>query len=248
VNQIQNEMPNGTVVVMQVASFLCPSDNNKGGSFPNHYNSNGPTAAGASNYPSNIGMNRRINGGKTCLNWQMNGPAYILSSWDGIGQRMISMASFTDGTSTTAIFSEWVKGPAGGNPGPNGLGPVYLLPNGGSSSSFNTDLQFAQACAALVPIGANQTNTWKGEWWMWAPSQVYSHTNLPNRYCCEYNDQNLDWRATITLENASSNHPGGVNMLFADGSVRFIKTGVNWQPWYAIATPDGNEAFDSGQL
>ena len=83
---------------------------------------------------------------------------------------------------------------------------------------------------------------------MWGPSQIYSHTNLPNRYCCEYSDQNVDWRATITLQNASSNHPGGVNVLFMDGSVRFVKTGVNWQPWYAIATPDGNEAFDSGQL
>ena len=71
---------------------------------------------------------------------------------------------------------------------------------------------------------------------------------LPNRYCCEYQDQNVDWRATITLQNASSNHPGGVNVLFMDGSVRFVKSSVNWQPWYAIATPDGNEAIAADQL
>jgi prepilin-type N-terminal cleavage/methylation domain-containing protein/prepilin-type processing-associated H-X9-DG protein len=247
-NTIQNEMPNGTVVVMSVPYFLCPSDPNKGGSFPINYQPSGPTIAGPSNYPSNIGMNRRINGGAACFNWQMNGPAYILSTWDGIGQRMIGMQNFTDGTSSTAVFSEWVKGPANGNPGTNGLGATYLLPGSAQSNAFPTDLQFAQACAQVQPINSSYTSSWKGEWWTWGPSQIYSHTNLPNRYCCQYSDQNLDWRATITMENASSMHPGGVNVLFMDGSVRFIKTSVNWQPWYAIATPDGNEAFDSAQL
>jgi prepilin-type processing-associated H-X9-DG protein len=50
------------------------------------------------------------------------------------------------------------------------------------------------------------------------------------------------------LQNASSMHPGGVNVLFMDGSVRFIKSSVNWQPWYGIATPDGNEAISADQL
>jgi prepilin-type N-terminal cleavage/methylation domain-containing protein/prepilin-type processing-associated H-X9-DG protein len=248
VNTIQNEMPNGTIVIEQVSAFLCPSDSNKGSSFPNNYQSAGPTIAGASNYPSNVGMNRYINGGGVGFNWQMNGPNYILSSWDGVGQRMISMASFTDGTSSTAAFSEWVKGPAHGSPDTNGLGMVYQLPGGLSSGSFPTDPQFAQACASVQAINGKQASSYKGEWWTWGPSQIYSHTNLPNRYCCEYSDQNVDWRATITLQNASSNHPGGVNVGFMDGSVRFVKTGVNWQPWYAIATPDGNEAFDAGQL
>ena len=248
VNQIPNEMPNGTIVTMQVPFFLCPSDNNKGGSFPSKYHPNGPTIAGASNYPSNMGQNRRINGGKSCFNWQMNGPNYILSTWDSIGQRMIGTQSFTDGTSGTAMFSEWVKGPAHGSPDTNGLGMVYYLPGQAQTNAFPTDLQFAQACAQVQPINANQASSYKGEWWMWGPSQIYSHTNLPNRYCCEYQDANVDGRATVTLQNASSNHPGGVNVLFMDGSVRFVKTSVNWQPWYAIATPDGNEAFDTGQL
>ena len=105
----------GRLVIEQVSSFLCPSDSNKGSAFPNNYQANGPTIAGASNYPSNIGMNRYINGGGVGFNWQNNGPNYILSTWDGVGSRMISMASFTDGTSQTAVFSEWVKGPAHGS-------------------------------------------------------------------------------------------------------------------------------------
>ena len=246
---LQFEQPNGTVVVMQIQFFLCPSDNNKGGSFPNQINgSQGPNIAGASNYPANIGMNRRINGGASCFNWQMNGPNYIISSWDGIGQRIISPASFIDGTSQTAMYSEWVKGPAHGSPDTNGLGMIYNLPGNLQTNAFPTDIQFAQSCAQVNPINANQAQSWKGEWWMWSPTQIYSHTNLPNRYCCEYSDQNPDWRATITLQNASSNHPGGVNVMYMDGSVRFVKTGINWRPWYAIATPDGNEAVTTDQF
>ena len=80
VNMIQNELPNGTIVIEQISSFLCPSDSNKGSAFPNNFQPNGPTIAGASNYPSNIGMNRHINGGGVGFNWQNNGPNYILST------------------------------------------------------------------------------------------------------------------------------------------------------------------------
>jgi prepilin-type processing-associated H-X9-DG protein len=47
------------------------------------------------------------------------------------------------------------------------------------------------------------------------------------------------------MQNASSNHPGGVNVCFADGSVRFVKSSVGFQPWYAIATPDNGETVSS---
>ncbi len=245
-------MINASVIVQQITTFLCPSDTNPGaspgcgslGSQSNH-------PAGTSNYPSNSGMNRRINGGASCLNWQMNGPGYILSTWDGIGNRMISINSFTDGTSNTAVFSEWVKGPAA-KPGKDGLGMIYFFPGQLQSNAFPTDLQFAQSCAQMQPGFYNSTGQqafgWKGEWWAYGPEMIYSHTNLPNRLDCQYSDQNYDGRATITANNASSNHPGGVNVLFMDGSVRFIKTSVNWQPWYAIATPDGGETISADAL
>ena len=166
VNTISNELPNGTVIVMQASFFLCPSDPNKGGSIPNKIG--GTQIAGAGNYPSNIGMSRRINGGAVDLNWAFNGPNGILSTWDGIGRRMITINSFTDGTSTTAIFSEWVKGPGEGLPRPNGLGMVYKLPGGANTNAFPTDLQFAQSCQQTPITGANQLNGFKGEWWTWA--------------------------------------------------------------------------------
>jgi prepilin-type N-terminal cleavage/methylation domain-containing protein/prepilin-type processing-associated H-X9-DG protein len=236
-----------TVLTMQISTFLCPSDSAPGSSTQTL--GSVTKLVGASNYPSNIGMNRRINGGAANLNWQMNGPAYIGSTWDGISIRTIGINNFTDGTSTTVIFSEWVKGSAAGNgSAKNGLGEVYYLPGRANTDAFPTDFQFAQACAQIQPTSANQAWGWKGEWWAWSSEMVYSHTNLPNRYACQYNDQNNDGRASITMVNASSNHPGGVNVLFMDGSVRFIKSSVAYQPWISIATPDGGETVSSDQF
>jgi prepilin-type N-terminal cleavage/methylation domain-containing protein/prepilin-type processing-associated H-X9-DG protein len=236
-----------TVLTMQISSFLCPTDTGMGAS--GLYNVGGINkVVGSSNYVSNSGLNRYINNN---YSWQFNGPGYILTTWDTVLiLYTISINSFTDGTSSTAVWSEWCKGkpPQSSQSGVgfNGLGEVYLL--GNNSGDFPTDLQFAQKCATVAPINANQTWHWKGEWWAFCGTMIYSHTNFPNRYACQYNDQNTDWRATITLANASSMHPGGVNVLFMDGSVRFIKSSVSPQAWYAIATPAGGEAVSSDAL
>jgi prepilin-type processing-associated H-X9-DG protein len=42
---------------------------------------------------------------------------------------------------------------------------------------------------------------------------------------------------------ASSFHTAGVNVGFLDGSVRFVKTGVKPQTWWAIATRAGAEVI-----
>ena len=50
------------------------------------------------------------------------------------------------------------------------------------------------------------------------------------------------------MMNASSLHPGGVNVLFMDGSVRFIKSSVNPASWYAIATTNNGEVVSTDNL
>jgi prepilin-type processing-associated H-X9-DG protein len=66
----------------------------------------------------------------------------------------------------------------------------------------------------------------------------------------------------VWLNSASSLHPGGVNTLVADGSVRFIKESVDSWPldaptgahtlgaplgvWQKLATRNGGEAVDEG--
>ena len=38
------------------------------------------------------------------------------------------------------------------------------------------------------------------------------------------------------VEDYWSRHPGGANMLFADGSVHFLKSSISPIPWRALAT------------
>ncbi|MHC5538827.1 H-X9-DG-CTERM domain-containing protein, partial [Singulisphaera rosea] len=46
---------------------------------------------------------------------------------------------------------------------------------------------------------------------------------------------------------ASSNHPGGVNTLFGDGSVRYVKNTVSPIVWRALGTIAGGEVVSADQ-
>ena len=46
---------------------------------------------------------------------------------------------------------------------------------------------------------------------------------------------------------ASSRHSGGVNALFADGSVRFAKNSINPVTWRALGTIAGGEVVSADQ-
>ena len=40
-------------------------------------------------------------------------------------------------------------------------------------------------------------------------------------------------------------HPGGANVLFADGSVRFVKSSINLNTLAALVTKAGGEVVDT---
>jgi prepilin-type processing-associated H-X9-DG protein len=46
----------------------------------------------------------------------------------------------------------------------------------------------------------------------------------------------------------SSRHPGGVNMVMCDGSVRFIKNSISVYAWGGSATIAGNEIIGADSL
>ncbi len=232
-----DSIPQMTVLVTTISSFLCPSDSNPGSS--STFLVGGVTKlVGASNYPCNIGLSRRLDG------WYLNGPNYIGSNWDKTVNNYTTMSSFVDGASNTVIFSEWVKGDGvATGKAHNGLGEVYNL--GENSNFFTTDIKFAELCNRVPITSANQQWQWKGEWWGFGATMIYSHTQTPNRTSCVYHDINQDGRGSITMLGASSNHPGGVNVLFMDGSVHFVKSTVSYLTWYAIATPNKREGVSS---
>ncbi len=66
--------------------------------------------------------------------------------------------------------------------------------------------------------------------------------NLPMDW--DWVDEN-DGGPTYMALSASSKHPGGVNALFADGSVRFVKNTVNPITWTALGTIAGGEVVSS---
>jgi prepilin-type processing-associated H-X9-DG protein len=44
---------------------------------------------------------------------------------------------------------------------------------------------------------------------------------------------------------ATSRHPGGVNLMIGDGSVRFVKASINANIWTALGTVAGGEVIDA---
>ena len=143
-----DSIPQMTVLVATISGFLCPSDRNPGSS-GTFLVGGVERLVGASNYPCNIGLNRRLNG------WYLDGPNYVASNWDKTVSDTSTLASFVDGASNTVIFSEWIKGtamPTGRSP--NGLAEVYNL--GENSNFYRTDYQFAELCNG-VPINQRQS-------------------------------------------------------------------------------------------
>jgi prepilin-type processing-associated H-X9-DG protein len=54
-----------------------------------------------------------------------------------------------------------------------------------------------------------------------------------------------DGGPTFGAFTSKSYHPGGVNSLFADGSVHFVKSTVNGLIWRALGTIQGGEITSS---
>ncbi len=244
---------NKTANTTYVSAFLCPSDPNNGGNGTVFINGQNKLVC-TTDYYWNVGLSRFFNGG------MVNGPSYSPGAEDNstlngaqCAAKTIKISSFTDGTSNTAIMSESVQSNSG--QAIDGLGMVYAGPPWnftGTAGAGPLDWQAAQYCQNTP--GLSQDYYWKGEFALSGGHNIYSHTQTPNRRSCYWTNVNStppvssdqDYAgATQTMVAASSYHPGGVNVLFMDGSVHFIKSAVSYPAWYAIATPAGGEVVSS---
>jgi prepilin-type N-terminal cleavage/methylation domain-containing protein/prepilin-type processing-associated H-X9-DG protein len=227
-NSVDGGPLNQTVFVAKVSSFVCPSDGNiPGGSYPQ--------GQGVS-YANNMGLNRYNSG------WASSGPTSTLGDDTAITKPR-TFATITDGTSNTVMFSEWVKGKGvnqvlGLNIVWQGNSPLQQIPFAQTGNPPN------QQIAAICQARKDATQTWdfKGELWLMHDTGRgggYYHIMTPNKKSC--------WQGGVTDSaiGASSNHPGGVNVLMIDGSVKFIKDTVNQLTWFALSTIDWGEVVSS---
>jgi prepilin-type N-terminal cleavage/methylation domain-containing protein/prepilin-type processing-associated H-X9-DG protein len=253
---VMNHRANRTAGGVQIATLLCPSESKY-----EHPNSN----YGANNYVNNYG-------GPSCIS--MNSgvivPAKELPNtglpvgyyWNNGKNAYFGFESVTDGTSNTAMLSERLIGLA--SDADITRDSVYAILSEWTASvdlpvssidSGNSALalQFVRSCMSIPgstidTLGASN-NT--GYCWFatvpeWSMCVSYNHHLPPNVPSCTYpSDPNFGWGGTFAAVTATSKHPGGVNVAFADGSVRFVKNSASLPIWWALGTRNGGEVVSS---
>ena len=218
---------NWTFNATSILTLLCPSDANvptdtwkfNGTKIQQPYHS----------YPNNIGTYFFNN------NNTFDGPAYELAepTWGP----PVTLATIQDGTSNTVIYSEFIRGR--GEVISQGLHQIYstsLLSVPTPLLTLNTTCQ-----AATTVAYGNKGDVWPDHNCTYGGG--YSHINTPNQLACWFADTSAS--KYHTMIGASSYHPGGVNVGFLDGSVRFVKSSVSLQTWWALGTKAGGEVISS---
>ena len=83
-----------------------------------------------------------------------------------------------------------------------------------------------------------------GMYWTfgYAVDTRYTHIMPPNAQSCEVGGPWFGQQGAIT---ASSRHPGLVNVLFCDGSVRGITNTIDPATWWALGTMAGGEIIST---
>jgi prepilin-type N-terminal cleavage/methylation domain-containing protein/prepilin-type processing-associated H-X9-DG protein len=240
---------NSTVITSKIASFMCPSDGNAGpGAF-----------SGWSLNSSNFNINSYHGSTGTTYVPGDNGQGGTTSTGLFAYTVPYGVRDCTDGSSNTVAFSEGLVGasnqlPAKGN-GVEGSGgqPQW----GGKSvdvySNMNQVMTNLQGCDSAWAGGTNIVNT-RGYLWAFGSLgfTLFNTVVTPNSNthkwgtCMFYGGGG--WPGGVNgsnFVNASSNHAGGVNTLFGDGSVKFIKDSVNQNTWWSLGTRDGGEVISA---
>jgi prepilin-type N-terminal cleavage/methylation domain-containing protein/prepilin-type processing-associated H-X9-DG protein len=247
---------NDTAQTQIVSSFVCPSDPTSARLTV------GATQLGYINYFSSIGNTACVFVGTTAQSWETNTArlgVYNANQNMSLPQYLdpptnkqpnpdyrkviaVRLADITDGTSNTAMFAETTRGRAVAN-------TAAEIPIPDLINVYTIDGDFLGNDVLVPPAGcttfANQIRLrYRGQQYYRSLPSVgyYSHTVPPNYQLWDCsNNANFNQGHTA----ARSYHPGGVNVAFADGSVRFIKNSVNMNTWRALGTRAGGEVISS---
>jgi prepilin-type processing-associated H-X9-DG protein len=137
--------------------------------------------------------------------------------------------------------------PAGGN------GGIYDVST--NPASVLTDFQVCQAFfqnpAYTTPSNWHNQNNSKGNYWDqdFGGFTLFTTIMPPSSTqwtfgACRMGATNADI-ADGTYQNANSNHPGGSNFLFGDGSVHFLKSSISMRTYWALGTKGNGEVISS---
>jgi prepilin-type processing-associated H-X9-DG protein len=127
------------------------------------------------------------------------------------GMPSVALARITDGASSTMLAAELVQGQGTDLRGFTWYGPTSGFTSYNGPNSFLPDV-LTEESQCLYPFSTNPPCTW----------------NTPDD-------------AVPVVLASRSRHPGGVNVMLGDGSVRFVKSMVNLVVWRALSTTQGGE-------
>ena len=236
---------NSTGLSPKMTMFLCPSDPNAGRINTNSYFASVGTT-------TNVGGDCPPRGG-TC-------PTTTAAPTTGVFayKRSYGLRDVTDGSSNTVAFSEGLTGanpqrtPVRGNMVMNaGLGAFYLDANQAPAAVLN---DLATCSSKFVASNTGNISFGHGHDWCVGSmgATMFNTIAAPNdnKYlwsaCRTDCDGGCDG-ASMDYSNAQSAHPGGVNTLMADGSVKFIKSSVALPTWWALGTRGNGEVISADQ-
>lgn len=247
----QGYLVNSTVDLTIINSFLCPSDAYAGKAM------GVINIGGSAGYSSAPAYYNSYAGSTGTTTYNMTGPSTGMFTY----QICYSLADVTDGSSNTIAFSEWLVNKPDIGPAPiqgratmvNALTGSLGITNDIWNVGYPAVLRLTQLCnasflqASLATVGEGPGRTWA----MGSMGITMFNTILPPNAgsrarwsacrldgCCAQASQ-------AHIVNAMSNHSGGVNILRADGSVKFVKDTVSYNVWWALGTRRNSETVSN---
>ncbi len=231
-----------TALATQVKAFLCPSDPNGGSPFPS-----------SNNYFASVGTTANLI--STSSGAPPANPSMATLPTTGLFayQQSYGIRDVIDGTSNTIAFAESTVGNPSYKKGQKDVGMVSVATPAGSqiqdaSTNPAQTLLGLAACDQAWQSGSYTLDAQRGKNWMHGgfAFTLFNTVALPNSnngtwtYC----SPSFSGSASQYSE-ADSMHPGGINVLMADGSVKFIKSTINRQTWWALGTKNNGEVLSS---
>jgi prepilin-type processing-associated H-X9-DG protein len=246
---------NSTVALTQIPSFQCPSDTPQTFSYQATVANSAPLpplpwSLTKGNYGINWG---NTNYGQGIFNTSIPRSMYLQSpfgvSASGTGPAVIRIASFTDGTSNTHVASELLQG------APDDIRGLIWVTNPGGGTYFTrfTPNGYQDYMPLFPPystlsasvLGLNNADNLAS----WGGSSLGTSPPSPGSLCDSQPVQGLRCNNQGTegaeYNGARSRHPGGVNTLFGDGSVHFIKNSISPLTWVQLGSINGGEVISS---